>query len=209
MPQLEPFPYAYNSLEPFIDEATIRVHHDKHHQTYCDKFSAAIKGTNLEKFSGEEILKSLGQVPSEIKTAVINHGGGFVNHNFFWQILKKGTSFNGDIAKEIEAKFESYDKFKAAWTQSATTLFGSGWTWLVYEPNRKEISILNTNNQDSPLSRGLIPLLCIDVWEHAYYLKYQNKRAEYIENFFNVINWDKVNRLFLAAKGGTNVKSKK
>jgi Fe-Mn family superoxide dismutase len=198
--KLEPLPYAYNALEPFIDEATMKVHHDKHHQTYCDKFNAAIKGTNLEKFSSEEILKSLSQVPPDIKTAVINHGGGFVNHNFFWQSLKKGTSFKGEVALEIEKKFGGYDKFKEAWTQSATSLFGSGWTWLVYEPLKKELSILNTSNQDSPLSRSLIPLLCIDVWEHAYYLKYQNRRAEYVENFFNIINWEKVNQLFLTAK---------
>jgi len=206
MPQLEPLPYAYNALEPFIDEQTMKIHHDKHHQTYCDKFSAAIKGTKLENLSEELILKDLSQIPVEIKTAVINHGGGYVNHKFFWTVLKKGTSFKGEISEEMNKTFGSFDKFKEEWSKSALGLFGSGWTWLVYDPSKKNVSIVNTSNQDSPLSKGLVPLLCIDVWEHAYYLKYQNKRADYVENFFNVINWDKVNELFRGAK---NVKAKK
>lgn len=197
--ELKSLPYAYNSLEPFIDEATMKLHHDKHHQTYTDKFNEALKNhPELQKKKAEDLLKNLNSISHEIKQAVINHGGGYVNHNFFWEILKKDTKPKGEIEKAIIKKFGSFENFKEQFTKSATTLFGSGWTWLVL--NEEELEIIQTKNQDSPLSLGKIPLLCIDVWEHAYYLKYQNKRADYIENFFHVINWNKVEEIYKKSK---------
>ncbi|MEK6926125.1 MAG: superoxide dismutase [Nanoarchaeota archaeon] len=197
--QLTPLPYAYNSLEPYIDEATMKIHHDKHHQTYTDKLNEALKNhPELQKKKAEDFLKNLNLIPQEIKQAVINHGGGFVNHNFFWEILKKDVKISGEIEKAIIKKYGSYEKFKEEFTKSAITLFGSGWAWLVL--NKGELEIIQTKNQDSPLSLGKTPLLCIDVWEHAYYLKYQNKRADYVEAFFHVINWKKVNEIFVKEK---------
>ncbi|MDD5148074.1 MAG: superoxide dismutase [Candidatus ainarchaeum sp.] len=196
---LPELPYAYNSLEPFIDEATMRLHHGKHHQAYTDKFNSA-----LEKYPGfygknpEEILKGLSKVPKEIREAVRNNGGGFVNHSFFWTILKKNSPPAGEIASAINAKFGSFDKFKEEFSKAAMNQFGSGWAWLVLD--RGKLEIVSTQNQDTPLSLGKIPLLCIDVWEHAYYLKYQNKRADYVSAFFNVINWEEVGSNFLKAK---------
>jgi Fe-Mn family superoxide dismutase len=197
---LNPLPYAYNSLEPYIDEATMKLHHDKHHQTYTDKLNEALKDyPDLQSKKAEDLLKNLNSVPEKIKQAVINHSGGYVNHNFFWEILKKDTKPSGEIEKEIIKKFGSFDKFKEIFTHAAATLFGSGWAWLVLDENN-ELEILQSKNQDSPLSFGKIPLLTIDVWEHAYYLKYQNKRADYIAAFWNIINWDKVNELYKKAK---------
>ena len=192
LPKLQ---YSYDSLEPFIDAKTMEIHHSKHHKTYVDKLNAALeKHPELQKKKVEELLMDLNKVPEDIRTAVRNHGGGHFNHSFFWQILKKGTKPQKEILKAIEKKFGSFDEFKKQFADKATTLFGSGWTWLVL--NKKELEILQTSNQDSPISQNKIPLITIDIWEHAYYLKYQNRRAEYIEAFFNVINWDKVNELF-------------
>ncbi len=201
MPQVEPLPFAYNALEPFIDEQTMRIHHDKHYQTYLDKYTTAIeKFLELKAKKVEEVLSDLKNIPTEIKTAVVNHGGGYANHKFFWQVLKKGTECKGEILAELNRTFGSYDQFKEEFSKSALGLFGSGWTWLVWNSKDKKVEIMNTSNQDSPLSIGKIPLLTLDVWEHAYYLKYQNRRAEYVENFFQVINWDNVNGLFLKVK---------
>ena len=196
LPKLE---YAYNVLEPHIDAKTVEIHYSKHHQTYCDKFNAALeKHPELFEKTPEELLKDLKSVPEDIKGAVKNHGGGFVNHNFFWKIMtgvKEKQVFEGEIKKAIEKKFGSYDKFKESFSSEAMNRFGSGWAWLVL--TKGELGITNTSNQDSPFSEGKIPLLTIDVWEHSYYLKYQNKRADYISAFFNIINWKKVNELYL------------
>lgn len=191
--------YSYSSLEPFIDEATMRLHHDKHHQTYVDKFNAAVKGTSFEEKSVDVLLKNLESVPDTIRVAVKNNGGGHYNHSFFWPLLKKGTSFSGPVADAVTKKFGSFEEFKKQFSDAALTQFGSGWAWLVVN-EKKELEIMKTANQDTPISFGKTSLLCIDVWEHAYYLKYQNRRAEYVEAFFNVINWDKVNELFSSAK---------
>ena len=197
---LPPLPYTPDVLEPWIDEMTMKIHHDKHHQTYTDKLNESLKDhPNLQKKKAEELLKDLKQIPEDIKQAVINHGGGYVNHSFFWEILKKDVKPSNEIEKEIIKKFGSFDSFKEHFTKAAATLFGSGWAWLVLNQD-KELEIIKTKNQDSPLSIGKIPLLCIDVWEHSYYLLYKNNRAEYIKNFFHVINWKKVNEFFLKSK---------
>ena len=197
--ELTKLEYEYDSLEPFIDKKTMEIHHDKHHQTYVDKFNKAIEEyKELQNKSPEEIVKNLDEVPEKIKISVKNSGGGVVNHNFFFSILRKGTKISGEIKEAIEKEFSSFEKFKEEFSKSALNLFGSGWTWLVLEDGK--LKIMNTSNQDSSLSQGKIPLLVIDIWEHAYYLKYQNKRAEYIENFFNIINWKKVNENFIDGK---------
>ncbi len=197
----EKLEYSYDAIEPYIDEATMRVHHDKHYVGYVNKFNAAIeKNPELKEKSAEEILKNLNSVPEEIKQAVINNGGGTFNHAFFWKILKKGAKEEGEIVEEIKKKFGSIEEFKKVFSEAAATVFGSGWAWLVYNPEKKDIEIFKSKNQDSPISFNLIPIIGLDVWEHAYYLKYQNKRPDYIEAFWHVINWDKVNEFFLEAK---------
>ena len=180
---LPELPYAYDALEPYIDEQTMRIHHTKHHQTYVDKLNAAIDGQDdLQQFSVVELVKQLESVPEKIRTAVRNHGGGHVNHSFFWPLLKKGVSVDGDISEAINSRFGEFPKFKEEFSNAAALLFGSGWTWLVVDNGKLEI--MTTPNQDSPLSQGKIPILGLDVWEHAYYLKYQNRRPEYISAFF-------------------------
>ncbi|MGD9199651.1 MAG: superoxide dismutase, partial [Desulfobacterales bacterium] len=192
---LPALPYAYNALEPYFDEQTMQIHHTKHHQTYVDKLNAALEGhANLQNKSAEELISDLNAIPEMIRTAVRNHGGGHANHSFFWPLLWKEVDFSGDVAKAINKKFGDYDTFKEEFSNSAALLFGSGWTWLVV--NNGELEITTTPNQDSPLSQGHIPILGLDVWEHAYYLKYQNRRPEYIAAFFNVINWQKVDENF-------------
>lgn len=196
--ELKPLPYKYDALEPHIDKMTMQVHHDKHHQGYTDKLNLAIeKHPEFFKKSVENILKNLDKIPEDIRQVVIDNGGGFYNHNFFWKILKKDVEPKGEILKEIEKKFGSFENFKKEFANSAITLFGSGWTWLVI--NKGNLEIVQTKNQDAPISKNYVPILGVDVWEHAYYLKYQNRRAEYLENFFKIINWDEVNKLFLAA----------
>jgi Fe-Mn family superoxide dismutase len=173
----------------------MEIHYTKHHQAYVDKLNAALKGhESIQDFSVDRLLSHLNEIPEDIRTAVCNHGGGHANHSFFWPILKKGVSCSGPIADAIQNKFESFDKFKESFSNAAALFFGSGWAWLV--SNKGELEIITTANQDSPLSLGKVPLLVIDVWEHAYYLKYQNRRPEYIQAFFNVINWDQVNEHF-------------
>ncbi|VVB80419.1 Superoxide dismutase [Fe] [uncultured archaeon] len=193
--------FEYNSLEPFMDAQTVQIHHSKHHQTYTDKLNEAVsKHPELFKKKPEELLKNnLALVPEDIKTAVRNHGGGYWNHCFFWEILAPGKQTPSEKFKKIiEKEFESFDKFKEQFSNAALTQFGSGWAWLVLTPEKK-LKIYNLPNQDSPISKGDIPLLTIDVWEHAYYLKYQNKRVEFIANFWNIINWKKVEELYKSA----------
>lgn len=184
--------YAYDALEPYIDAQTMEIHYTKHHQTYVDKLNAAIGDyPELKQLSVSELLKKLDTIPQKIRTAVRNHGGGHANHSFFWPTLRKGASFGGPAAEAINKRFGGFEPFKKEFSTAAALLFGSGWAWLVVENGRLEI--VTSPNQDSPLSRGQTPILGLDVWEHAYYLKYQNRRPEYIEAFFNVIDWEKVN----------------
>jgi len=193
--------YEYNALEPYIDEQTMKIHHDKHHQTYVDKLNAALEPyAGLQKLKVEELLKKLDAVPEVARNAVKNHGGGTYNHALFWPMLKKDVKPTGKILEAINKEFGSFEDFKKKFSDSANTVFGSGWTWLVVSGGKLEI--INLPNQDSPLSSGKIPVLTIDLWEHGYYLHYQNKRADYVAAFWNVINWKFVDELYtLALKG--------
>jgi len=195
MNEIKSLEYEYNALEPYIDEETMKIHYDKHYQAYFDNFIKTIKGTELEEKDVKEILLDLDGVPEKIKQAVINYGGGYFNHRFFWTILKKDVPFEGEIADAIIKKWGSFENFKEEFSNAAKTQFGSGWVWLVLDNG--ELKIVKTSNQNSVISDGMKPLLNIDVWEHAYYLKYKNKRAEYVDAFFNVINWKKTNEYFL------------
>lgn len=184
--------YEYNALEPFFDEQTMRIHHTKHHQTYIDKLNSALeKFPELQQFSVEQLLTRIDSLPASIKQAVINHGGGHANHSFFWTILKKGVK---PESNHIMQTFGSIENFKKEFSQAALNRFGSGWAWLVIQKD-KTLAIVTTPNQDSPIMQGQIPIIGIDVWEHAYYLKYQNRRAEYVDAFFNVLDWKFVDKL--------------
>ncbi|MGM0835746.1 MAG: superoxide dismutase [Bacillota bacterium] len=198
LPQL---PYAYDALEPHIDKETMNIHHTKHHNTYVTGINAALEGkTELQGKSVEELISNMEAVPAEIQTAVRNHGGGHANHSLFWNILTPGgsTSPTGELADAITSKFGSVENFKEEFTKAATTRFGSGWAWLVV--NNGELEVTSTPNQDNPLMEGKTPILGLDVWEHAYYLNYQNRRPDYISSFYNVINWDVVGKLYNEAK---------
>ena len=201
---LPKLPYEYDALEPFIDSKTMQIHYEKHHQTYIDKLNAAVKGTEFEDMDINDILKNIDDVPSNIKAAVINHGGGHSNHSLFWQILIPAAETKekpeGILLEAIDSQFESFDKFKEQFTSAALNKFGSGWAWIVIKKD-KELEIISTSNQDSPLMDNKFPLLGLDIWEHAYYLKYQNKRADYISAWWNIINWKKVQELFEEAIG--------
>ena len=189
---LPALPYAFDALEPHIDAQTMQIHHDKHHAAYVANLNKAVADQpEVASKSVEDLIRNLASVPENIRTAVRNHGGGHANHSLFWQTLKKnnGAAPQGELAKAIDKKFGSFASFKDEFTKAATTLFGSGWAWLSLDAS-KELRIEPTPNQDSPLSVGRTPLLGIDVWEHAYYLKYQNRRADYIKAFYDVINWD-------------------
>jgi Fe-Mn family superoxide dismutase len=192
-------PYDYDALEPHIDEATMRVHHDKHHQAYVDKANAALEGTEWADRDVEDVLKSLDSLPAEKQGPVRNNGGGHYNHSLFWQMLSPdgGGAPSGDLGAAIDAAFGSFDDFKAKFKEAGIGQFGSGWAWLVKDGDG--VAIVKTPNQDSPISDGKTPLLGCDVWEHAYYLKYQNKRPDYIDAFWNVVNWDHVAERFAAA----------
>jgi len=195
MHTLPKLPYAFDALEPHIDAATMEIHHTKHHQTYIDKLNAAIQGTEWEKIPVEELLKNFSKVPKEKQTAVRNHGGGHANHSLFWTILSPdgGGEPSGDLAKAIEKDLGGFAKFKEEFTTAAANRFGSGWAWLIVEGGKK-LKVESSANQDSPLMEGKTPILGLDVWEHAYYLKYQNKRPDYIAAFWQVIHWDEVAR---------------
>jgi Fe-Mn family superoxide dismutase len=193
--ELPKLPYEYIALEPFIDEQTMTIHHTKHHQTYVDKLNDALKDSpDLQSKSIEELLTSLDSVPENIRTAVRNNGGGHWNHSFFWKLLRAGKDGNmpdGAVADAINKKFTDFENFKKEFTAAGVGRFGSGWAWLIAKNG--ELSIVSTPNQDNPImdSSGA-PILGLDVWEHAYYLKYQNRRPEYIEAFWNIVNWDQV-----------------
>ncbi|MFH1916634.1 MAG: superoxide dismutase [Nanoarchaeota archaeon] len=196
LPQL---PYPYNALEPFISEQTMKIHHGNHHQAYVDKLNLTIDGKeDLYTQTPEALVKNLKALPFPIQAGIRNFGGGVANHTFFWNIMKKDVPFQGEIAKAITDTFGDFDTFKQKFSDNAAKLFGSGWTWLVL--NNGKLEIMNTPNQDSPTTEGNTPLLVIDVWEHAYYLQYQYKRAEFIKAWFNLVNWGKVNELYVTAK---------
>ncbi len=191
--------YAYDALEPFIDAKTMEIHHTKHHQAYINNLNAALENhTDLQAKTAEELISNLETIPESIRTVVRNHGGGHANHSFFWSILKKDVKFSGDIADGIASSFGGFEQFKDTFSTTAAKLFGSGWAWLVVDNGKLEV--MATPNQDSPVSVGKTPVIGLDVWEHAYYLKYQNRRPEYIEAFFHIINWEKVSELYIAAK---------
>ena len=195
--ELAPLPYDYTALEPHIDEATMHLHHDKHHQAYVNNLNAAIeKHPELAKHTAEDLLRNLSTVPEDIRGVVRNNGGGHVNHTMFWQLMKPqgGGAPTGKIGAQITKDFGSFDEFKKLFNEAATKQFGSGWGWLVYESGK--LKIVTTPNQDNPLSQGLYPILGNDVWEHAYYLKYQNRRADYLAAWWNTVNWDEVNKRF-------------
>jgi Fe-Mn family superoxide dismutase len=193
---LPDLPYDYAALEPTIDEQTMRIHHDKHHQAYVDNANKALDGTEWADKDAEEILQSLDSVPDEIRAAVRNNVGGHVNHTFFWQIMgpNAGGAPSGGLASAIDEAFESFDALKTAVNDAGVKRFGSGWTWLVSDGGT--LSVMSTANQDSPISEGKTPILGIDVWEHAYYLKYQNKRPDYLAAWWDVVNWDEVAKRF-------------
>ena len=198
LPQL---PYEYDALEPHIDKETMNIHHTKHHNTYVTNLNNALEGhDDLLSKSIEELVANLDAVPESIRTAVRNNGGGHANHSLFWQLLSPngGGEPKGEVADAINSKFGSFEKFKEEFAKAATGRFGSGWAWLVV--NNGQVEITSTPNQDSPLTEGKTPILGLDVWEHAYYLKYQNRRPEYITNFWNVVNWDEVEKRYQAAK---------
>ncbi len=196
--ELPPLPYDYNALEPHIDEQTMRIHHDKHHAAYINNVNKALEGqTALASLSVEQLLASLDKVPDNIRTVVNNNGGGHANHTLFWQIMSPqgGGEPTGALAQAINSTFGSFAAFKEQFSAAATGRFGSGWAWLVVDSAGK-LSIMSTPNQDSPISQGLKPILGLDVWEHAYYLKYQNRRPDYIAAWWNVVNWPKVAELY-------------
>lgn len=198
---LPELPYAYDALEPNIDAMTMEIHHSRHHNTYVTNLNAALEGTGLEDVPVEELVADLDRIPEEKRQAVINNGGGHANHSMFWQMMSPngGGKPQGDVAKAIDAELGGLEAFQEAFKKAALGRFGSGWAWLSMTPEKKLV-VENTLNQDSPLMHGNTPLLGLDVWEHAYYLKYQNKRPDYVSAFFNVVNWEDVERRYQAAK---------
>ena len=197
LPQL---PYSYDALEPHIDARTMEIHHTKHHAGYTNKLNAALEGTEFASKPIEEILGNLNAVPEAKRTAVRNNGGGFANHRLFWEIMgpNAGGQPSGDLADAINSAFGSFAAFKEQFSAAAATRFGSGWAWLIVDGG--QLSVVSTPNQDTPVMEGKTPILGLDVWEHAYYLNYQNRRPDYIAAFFNVINWSKIAELYAAAK---------
>jgi Fe-Mn family superoxide dismutase len=193
-------PYAYDALEPHIDEATMKVHHDKHHQAYVDKANAALEGTEWADADVEDVLKSLDSLPADKQGPVRNNAGGHYNHSLFWEMLSPdgGGAPEGDLGAAIDEAFGSFDAFKDEFNNAGITRFGSGWAWLVWDGSG--LAVVSTANQDSPVSDGQVPLLGADVWEHAYYLKYQNRRPDYLDAFWNVVNWDYVAVKYTEAK---------
>src|SRR5579885_1489825 len=198
---LPPLPYPEDALEPYIDKTTMQIHHDKHHGAYVTNLNKALEGqTNLQGLSIEELLSNLDRVPENIRTAVRNNGGGHANHSMFWKIMKKGGGGEpkGDLADAIKSAFGSFNDFKTKFNQAATTRFGSGWAWLMVQNGK--LVVESTPNQDSPIMSGGKVVMGLDVWEHAYYLKYQNRRPEYIEAWWNVVNWDAIADYYAQAK---------
>ncbi|MGZ4301319.1 MAG: superoxide dismutase [Gaiellaceae bacterium] len=197
--EVPPLPYDYDALEPHIDEQTMRLHHDKHHQAYVDNANKALAGTEWENRPVENVLANLEILPDDIKTAVRNNAGGHANHSLFWAIMSPygGGEPSGSLAEAIATAFGSVDELKKDLVDTGVKRFGSGWSWLVYDGTA--LSVYSTANQDSPISNSDVPLLGIDVWEHAYYLKYQNRRPEYLETWWNVVNWDAVQKRYEGA----------
>jgi Fe-Mn family superoxide dismutase len=197
---LPPLPYAYGALEPHIDTQTMEIHHSKHHQTYINNLNAALEGNPLGQLPVEELLTRLNEVPDNLRGAVINNGGGHANHSLFWQVMAEnaGGQPQEELAQAIDQQLGGFDAFKEAFTKAALTRFGSGWAWLSVT-SEKKLVVESSGNQDSPLMNGNTPILGLDVWEHAYYLRYQNRRPEYIGAFFNVINWPEVLRRYRLA----------
>ena len=199
--ELPKLPYAYDALEPHIDAKTMEIHHTKHHQAYVNNTNAALeKYPELAAKSIEDLNKSLDAVPEDIRMAVRNNGGGILNHNIFWTVIgpNAGGQPTGDLAAAIDSDLGGFDAFKEAFAKAATTRFGSGWAWLVLSGGK--LQVVSTPNQDNPISEGKIPLLGLDVWEHAYYLNYQNRRPDYIAAFWNIVNWNEVAKRYAAAK---------
>jgi len=195
-------PYDYNALEPYIDTQTMQVHHDKHHAAYVTNLNNAVNNTDLASKNVDDILRHISDVPQNIRTAVQNNAGGHSNHSMFWAIMKPngGGEPTGALANAIQQAFGSFDQFKAAFNDAGVKRFGSGWTWLVLDQNGK-LSVMSTANQDSPLMNGLYPVMGNDVWEHAYYLKYQNRRPDYLAAWWNVVNWDEIARRYQQGGG--------
>jgi superoxide dismutase, Fe-Mn family len=199
---LPALPYGYDALEPHIDARTMEIHHTKHHQTYVDKLNAALEGSGQpDGESVEDLMRNFDKVPDNIKTAVRNHGGGHANHSLFWTIMAAGAGgpASGEVAAGINEAFGDFNAFQEKFNAAATNQFGSGWAWLVVDGGK--LDVINRPNQDSPLAEGKEPILGLDVWEHAYYLNYQNRRPDYITAWWNLVNWDEVNRRLAAAKG--------
>ncbi|MBI6863466.1 superoxide dismutase [Lysinibacillus fusiformis] len=197
LPQLT---YAYDALEPHIDAKTMEIHHSKHHNTYVTNLNAAVEGTEFAEKDINDLIANLDALPADKQTTVRNNGGGHANHTLFWEVIAPGGSNTpvGEVAKAIDAKFGSFDAFKEEFAKAATTRFGSGWAWLIVDGD--SVAVTSTPNQDSPVMEGKKPILGLDVWEHAYYLNYQNRRPDYIGAFWNVVNWDVVEAKFQAAK---------
>jgi len=205
--ELLKLPYDYDALEPYIDAKTMEIHHNKHHAGYVDKLNQVLENyPKLKNIPIHELLKDLSKIPKEIRTAVINTGGGHANHTLFWEIMKPVSEYHGDndekehneLLEQINKTYGSLESFKEQFSKAALTQFGSGWAWLTV--NKNKLRIEQTSNQDTPLSKGRIPILGIDVWEHAYYLKYQNKRADFIQAWWNVVNWKQVNKKYKEIK---------
>ena len=200
--ELPPLPYDYNALEPYIDTQTMQLHHDKHHQTYVTNVNNALQGHDqLASMSVDDLLRNISQVPENIRTAVQNNAGGHSNHSMFWTIMKPngGGQPTGDLASAIQQAFGSFDAFKTAFNDAGAKRFGSGWVWVVLDTSGK-LQVISTANQDSPLMNGMYPVMGNDVWEHAYYLKYQNRRPEYLNAWWNVVNWDEIARRYTRAR---------
>ncbi|CEA04903.1 Superoxide dismutase [Mn] [Metalysinibacillus saudimassiliensis] len=198
--ELPKLSYAYDALEPHIDAQTMEIHHTKHHNTYVTNLNAAIEGTEFEGKELIALISDIDALPADKQTAVRNNGGGHANHSLFWEVIAPGgaNAPTGELATAIDKKFGSFDAFKEEFTKAATTRFGSGWAWLVVDNG--DIAVISTPNQDSPYMEGKTPILGLDVWEHAYYLNYQNRRPDYISAFWNIVNWDVVAEKFAAAK---------
>jgi len=199
--ELPSLPYSYEALEPHVDARTMEIHHTKHHQTYINNVNGALEShPDLASKSVDDLVRDLASVPEAIRGAVRNNGGGHSNHSFFWGIMGpgKGGAPSGDLASAIDSTFSSFDKFQEEFAKAAATRFGSGWAWLVVDGGK--LAVTSTANQDSPLSDGKTPILGLDVWEHAYYLNYQNRRPDYVKAFWNVVDWDQVAALYAAAK---------
>jgi Fe-Mn family superoxide dismutase len=198
---LPDLPYDHDALEPNIDKKTMEIHHGKHHQGYTNKLNAALEGHEFASLPVEEVLKRIDEVPEKIRQGVINNGGGYANHNLFWTIMSPngGGEPKGEVADAIKKEFGSFEKFKDTFSSTAASQFGSGWGWLCVDKSGG-LKVLSTANQDSPYMHGLTPILGVDVWEHAYYLHYQNRRPDYLSNFWNVVNWSQVEKNYQAAK---------